>query len=110
MIHLHKRLLPREDEDVCEALQSVLEDEGIELVLDASTKRVSGKSGDSVSIVVEQNGTEKALDAALNRCNGRSSSYRNFVWERSGALRLMGPLRFTRLFFHDPTGSHSAAD
>jgi len=64
MIHLHKRLLPREDEDVCEALQSVLEDEGIELVLDASTKRVSGKSGDSVSIVVEQNGTEKALEGS----------------------------------------------
>ncbi len=37
------------------------EDEGIEILLNAQPKRVSGKSGESVSIVVEQNGAEKTL-------------------------------------------------
>jgi pyruvate/2-oxoglutarate dehydrogenase complex dihydrolipoamide dehydrogenase (E3) component len=61
IIDRNKRLLPREDNDVSEALRSLLEDEGIDLLLNARTKRVSGKSGQAVSIVVEQNGTEKTL-------------------------------------------------
>src|SRR5437016_5119693 len=60
----NNRLMSREDADVCEALLSLLEDEGIELVLGAAIKRVSGKSGDSVSIVVEQNGAEKVLEGS----------------------------------------------
>src|SRR5207247_2249430 len=55
VIDRNKRLMSREDEDVCEALRSLLEDEGINILLDAGIKRVSGKSGDSVSIVVAQN-------------------------------------------------------
>lgn len=61
VIDRNQRLLSREDDDVCEALQSLLEDEGIDILLNARIKRVSGKSGQSVSIVVEQNGTEKTL-------------------------------------------------
>jgi pyruvate/2-oxoglutarate dehydrogenase complex dihydrolipoamide dehydrogenase (E3) component len=55
------RLMPQEDEDVGEALRSLLEDEGIEVLLKARIKNVSGRSGNSVSIVIEQNGTEKVL-------------------------------------------------
>src|SRR5262249_42293269 len=36
------RLLPGEDEDVSEALQGLFEDEGIELILNATVKRISG--------------------------------------------------------------------
>jgi pyruvate/2-oxoglutarate dehydrogenase complex dihydrolipoamide dehydrogenase (E3) component len=61
VIARHDRLMSKEDEDVCEALRALLEDEGIDILLNAQPKRVSGKSGDSVSIVVEQNGTEKTL-------------------------------------------------
>src|SRR5438105_10209347 len=60
----NNRLMSREDADVCEALLSLLEEEGIELVLGAAIKRVSGKSGDSVSIDVEQNGAEKVLEGS----------------------------------------------
>jgi pyruvate/2-oxoglutarate dehydrogenase complex dihydrolipoamide dehydrogenase (E3) component len=56
--------MSREDEDVCEALRSLLEDEGIDIVLNARVKRVSGKSGQSVSIVTEQNGAEKTLEGS----------------------------------------------
>src|ERR1700726_2393094 len=55
------RLMSKEDPDVCEALRSLLADEGIDILLNARIKQVSGKSGDSVSVVVEQNGIEKAL-------------------------------------------------
>jgi pyruvate/2-oxoglutarate dehydrogenase complex dihydrolipoamide dehydrogenase (E3) component len=61
VIEPHKRLMSKEDEDVCEALRNLLEDEGIDIHLDARIKRVSGKSGQSVNIVVEQHGAEDVL-------------------------------------------------
>ena len=51
--------MPQEDEDVSEALRHLLEDENIDVLLNARIKRVSGKSGNSVSVVIEQEGTEK---------------------------------------------------
>jgi len=56
-----ERLMPQEDEDVGEALLSLLAGEAIDIFLKTRIKRVSGKSGDSVSIVIEQNGAEKTL-------------------------------------------------
>jgi pyruvate/2-oxoglutarate dehydrogenase complex dihydrolipoamide dehydrogenase (E3) component len=55
------RLMSKEDPDVCEALRSLLADEGIDILLNARIKEVSGKCGDLVSVVVEQNGIEKVL-------------------------------------------------
>jgi pyruvate/2-oxoglutarate dehydrogenase complex dihydrolipoamide dehydrogenase (E3) component len=54
------RLLSTEDEDVSEGLQRLFEDEGIEVILDASTKRISGKSGESVGVLLEKNGNGAA--------------------------------------------------
>src|SRR5271170_4067794 len=61
MIDRNGRLMSKEDPDVCEALRSLLADEGIDILLNARIKQVSGKCGDSVSVVVEQNGIEKVL-------------------------------------------------
>ncbi len=61
VIDRNERLMSREDDDVCDALRSLLNDEGIDIVLNAQVKRVAGKSGDSVSVVMEQNGAEKVL-------------------------------------------------
>src|SRR5712672_1135805 len=61
MIDRNARLMSKEDPDVCEALRSLLADEGIDILLNARIKQVSGKSGDSVSGVGEQNGIEKVL-------------------------------------------------
>jgi len=58
------RLMSKEDPDVCGALDSLLADEGIDILLNARIKQVSVKSGDSVSVVVEQNGTEKVLNGS----------------------------------------------
>jgi pyruvate/2-oxoglutarate dehydrogenase complex dihydrolipoamide dehydrogenase (E3) component len=61
VVDRNARLMSREDPDVCEALRSLLADEGIDILLNARIKQVSGKSGDLVSVVVEQNGIEKVL-------------------------------------------------
>jgi pyruvate/2-oxoglutarate dehydrogenase complex dihydrolipoamide dehydrogenase (E3) component len=61
VIGRRQRLMPQEDEDVSEALRSLLEDEGIDVLLNTRIRRVSGKSGESVEIVIEQNGIEKVL-------------------------------------------------
>jgi pyruvate/2-oxoglutarate dehydrogenase complex dihydrolipoamide dehydrogenase (E3) component len=81
IVDRNARLMSKEDPDVCEALRGLLADEGIDILLNARVKQVSGRSGDSVSVVVEQNGIEKILagshvlvatgrtpkDSALNR-------------------------------------------
>jgi len=64
VIDRNQRLLPKEDEDVCEALRSLLQDDGIEILLGTRVKQLSGKSGDGVSIVVEQNGTEETVNGS----------------------------------------------
>jgi pyruvate/2-oxoglutarate dehydrogenase complex dihydrolipoamide dehydrogenase (E3) component len=57
-----ERLMPQEDQDVGEALHSLLEDEGIDILLKARIKRVSGRSGNAVSVDIEQNGAERTLE------------------------------------------------
>jgi pyruvate/2-oxoglutarate dehydrogenase complex dihydrolipoamide dehydrogenase (E3) component len=61
VIDRNQRLMSKEDQDVCDALRSLLEDEGIDILLNVGIKRVSGKSGDSVSVVIEQDGAEETL-------------------------------------------------
>lgn len=61
VIDRNQRLMSREDEDVCEGLRSLLQDEGIDVLLATRVKRLSGKSGGTVSIVIDQNGTEKTV-------------------------------------------------
>jgi pyruvate/2-oxoglutarate dehydrogenase complex dihydrolipoamide dehydrogenase (E3) component len=61
VIDRNSRLMSREDEDVCDALRSLLLGEGIDVLLNSNIKQVSGRSGEAVSIVLDQNGTEKVL-------------------------------------------------
>jgi pyruvate/2-oxoglutarate dehydrogenase complex dihydrolipoamide dehydrogenase (E3) component len=61
IIDRNDRLMHREDDDVTEALQRLLEDEGIDIALNAMVKKITGKSGHTVRIVIEQRGKEKTL-------------------------------------------------
>ncbi len=61
LIDRNQRLMSKEDGDVCDALRGLLEEEGIDILLNVGIKRVSGKSGDSVSAVIEQDGVEKTM-------------------------------------------------
>src|SRR5215469_4244362 len=50
VIDRNDRLLHREDDDVTEAIGELFKDEGIETVFNARIKKVSGKSGQSISV------------------------------------------------------------
>lgn len=62
VIDRNERVIHREDDDVTEGLQTLLQDEGVELLLKAQVKSVSGTSGKSVSVILEKDGAEKILE------------------------------------------------
>ena len=83
----HARLLPGEDEDVSKALQCLFEDEGIDLILNATAKRISGKSGESVRILLEKNGNgaQKTLEGShLLVATGRTPNTQGIGLELAG--------------------------
>jgi pyruvate/2-oxoglutarate dehydrogenase complex dihydrolipoamide dehydrogenase (E3) component len=85
VIDRNDRLMHREDDDVTEALQNLFEDEGIDIVLNATVKRISGKSGQSVRIVIEQRGAEKTLEGShLLVAAGRSPNTDGIGLESAG--------------------------
>jgi len=85
VIDRNERLMSREDKDVCEALGNLLADEGIEMVLNARIKRLSGKSGDSVSIGLDQDGVEKSIAGShLLVATGRAPNTEGLGLELAG--------------------------
>jgi pyruvate/2-oxoglutarate dehydrogenase complex dihydrolipoamide dehydrogenase (E3) component len=87
LIDRNDRLMHREDEDVTEALQSLFDDEGIDVVLNARIKRISGKSGQSIRILVEKNGngSKKALEGShLLVAAGRAPNTQGIGLELAG--------------------------
>jgi pyruvate/2-oxoglutarate dehydrogenase complex dihydrolipoamide dehydrogenase (E3) component len=85
VIDRNARLMSKEDEDVCVALNRLLDDEGIDVHLNALIKRVSGKSGDSVTIVFEQNGTDKTVTGThLLVATGRTPNTEGLGLELTG--------------------------
>jgi pyruvate/2-oxoglutarate dehydrogenase complex dihydrolipoamide dehydrogenase (E3) component len=61
VIDHNDRLLSREDDDVTKGIADLFKDEGIDTVLHARARRISGGSGDSINVVVEQKGIERTL-------------------------------------------------
>jgi pyruvate/2-oxoglutarate dehydrogenase complex dihydrolipoamide dehydrogenase (E3) component len=61
VLDANDRLLPREDGDVCDALRRLLQDDGIEVVLNVHPTRISGRSGETVQVVVDQHGADKTF-------------------------------------------------
>jgi pyruvate/2-oxoglutarate dehydrogenase complex dihydrolipoamide dehydrogenase (E3) component len=85
VIDRNGRLMSKEDEDVCVALNDLLDDEGIDVHLNTRIKRVSGKSGDAVTIVFEQNGTDKTLTGThLLVATGRTPNSEGLGLELTG--------------------------
>jgi pyruvate/2-oxoglutarate dehydrogenase complex dihydrolipoamide dehydrogenase (E3) component len=85
IIHRHDRLLAKEDDDVTDALAGLCKDEGIDTVLNAHVLRVSGKSGDSVTVTFEQNGRETTLAGThLLVATGRRPNTENIGLELAG--------------------------
>ena len=73
LVERNRRLVHREDSDVTEMLQQILEEEGIEIITDAQIDRVEGKSGESVTVHATRDGS-------------------TFVWEGTHLLAASGRL------------------
>jgi pyruvate/2-oxoglutarate dehydrogenase complex dihydrolipoamide dehydrogenase (E3) component len=85
VIDHNDRLIHREDDDVTEAVQNLLTEEGIDVVLNARIKRISGKSGHSVKMVIEQRGAEKTLEGShLLMATGRTPNTSGIGLELAG--------------------------
>jgi pyruvate/2-oxoglutarate dehydrogenase complex dihydrolipoamide dehydrogenase (E3) component len=56
------RLIHSEDDDITQGLADLLRDEGVDLVLNATIKSVSGESGLSVRVSVDRDGAEKSME------------------------------------------------
>ena len=85
IIDRNDRLMHREDDDVTEALQKLFEAEGIDLLLNATVRKISGKTGQSVKMVIERSGAEKTLEAShLLVAAGRSPNTDGLGLELAG--------------------------
>ena len=85
IIERNGRLLHREDEDVSTALTAILSSEGVKIYLDSNVARISGHSGDSVTVDVSQNGqTEKIVGTHLLVATGRTSNTDGIGLDRAG--------------------------
>jgi pyruvate/2-oxoglutarate dehydrogenase complex dihydrolipoamide dehydrogenase (E3) component len=86
VIDRNDRLLHREDDDVTETLACLFKDEGINTLLNARVKQVSGKSGDSVTVIVEQAGKETTL-AGTHLLVSDSAPASCWIWIYAARLR-----------------------
>ena len=62
IVDRNHHVLHSEDDDTSEGLQNLFQDEGVELVLNARIKSISGVSGQSVRVTLEHDGVEKSLE------------------------------------------------
>jgi len=62
VIERNARIIHSEDDDVTEALQKLLEDEGIEFILQAELQEIAGRSGQRVSATLEKDGVKRTLE------------------------------------------------
>ena len=85
VIEHNRHLVDREDEDVTEALRCLFQDEGIDILLNAQIKQISGKSGQSVKVVLEQNGVERTIEGShLLVTGGRTPNTEGIGLESAG--------------------------
>src|SRR5580698_4423857 len=85
LIERSEQLVSREDDDVSGVLTGVFRDEGVEIFLNAKTKRVTGESGDAVQVIIERNGVEKTLEGShLLVATGRKPNTEGIGLELAG--------------------------
>ena len=64
IIDRNNRVLHREDEDITDALRSLLEGEGIQLAMNSKVRHVTGTSGKSVQISLVRAGVEEMIEGS----------------------------------------------
>ncbi len=62
LLQKSERLLPKEDRDLSEACRRLLQNDGVQVVLNAQTRRVA-KNGDRIRVEFESEGEEQSIEA-----------------------------------------------
>jgi pyruvate/2-oxoglutarate dehydrogenase complex dihydrolipoamide dehydrogenase (E3) component len=79
------RLVPREDQDISEALLQLCQDEGINVITEFTAKLVKGKSGAQVQIVGKRQGSEVSIAGTeILVASGRTPNTNNLGLESAG--------------------------
>jgi pyruvate/2-oxoglutarate dehydrogenase complex dihydrolipoamide dehydrogenase (E3) component len=79
------QLASREDPDVAAALKDAFVDEGIEVQLDAKTRRVEGRSGDRVRVYVNDSRGDRAIEGTdLLVATGREANTNGIDLDKTG--------------------------
>jgi pyruvate/2-oxoglutarate dehydrogenase complex dihydrolipoamide dehydrogenase (E3) component len=85
VIEQNRRLLHHEDDDVSEDLQALFEEEGIDVLLNARIRGVSGRSGERVRVILDQGGIEKTVEGShLLAASGRAPNTEGIGLELTG--------------------------
>jgi pyruvate/2-oxoglutarate dehydrogenase complex dihydrolipoamide dehydrogenase (E3) component len=79
------QLLQREDADVAEAVQTIFEQDGIEIILGAETHAIEGRSGDGIRLRMQTADGERVLEGSdLLVAAGRTPNTRDIGLEDAG--------------------------
>ena len=85
VVERSERLLPKEDDDVSDALAAVFRDEEIEVIPNAEVRRVAGKSGEGVEITLAQDGAARSVAGThLLVATGRAPNTAEIGAEKAG--------------------------
>jgi pyruvate/2-oxoglutarate dehydrogenase complex dihydrolipoamide dehydrogenase (E3) component len=85
VIEYGPQLLGREDPDVAEAVHTILETDGIEIILRAKTRRVEGRSGDRVRLQVRTAAGERMIEGSdVLVAAGRTPNTKGIGLEQAG--------------------------
>src|SRR5499425_989020 len=85
VIQRQPHLMAREDRDVSDEIQRILVGEGIDVLVDAETRRVHGRSGEKVSLVVRTPSGEEQVDGTdILVAVGRTPNTAGIGLERAG--------------------------
>jgi pyruvate/2-oxoglutarate dehydrogenase complex dihydrolipoamide dehydrogenase (E3) component len=84
IIQRNERLIPREDEDISQAIREILEDEGIRILTDADARRVENRSG-RIAVSVDVSGrTTEVIGSHLLVATGRRPNTDDLGLDQAG--------------------------
>ena len=85
LIDRNGRLAHHEDEDISQGLEEMCQDDGINVVTDATVTRVKGKSGEWIRLLGTRNGVELSLEGThLLVAGGRTPNTSGIGLEKAG--------------------------
>jgi pyruvate/2-oxoglutarate dehydrogenase complex dihydrolipoamide dehydrogenase (E3) component len=85
VIQRGKQLLDREDPDIAAAVEELMRDEGIDVLLNANIAEVSGRSGANVAVRLQAGGSQRTLEGSdILVATGRTPNTNGIGLDKTG--------------------------